>query len=83
MVVRSRDRGARSWLSSLKRFLTGDGGGTYADAARDLGIAEGAVKVAVHRLRNRYRETLVETVAATVDSEADVADEIAACLRSL
>ncbi len=76
--------GRQRAFDGLKRFLTGDDdGGGYAAAARELGMTEGAVKVAVHRLRTRYRETLEATVAATVASEDDVADEIEYCLRVL
>jgi len=68
----------------LKRFLTAeDDAGTYAEAARDLETTEAAVKVAVHRLRARYRRALRATVAATIESEDDVNDEIAFCLRVL
>jgi RNA polymerase sigma-70 factor (ECF subfamily) len=68
----------------LKGFLTGDDdAGTYAQACRVLGMTEGAVKVAVHRLRKRYHETLRATVAATVTSDDDLADEIAYYLRVL
>ena len=44
-------------------------------AAR-LGMSEGAVKVAVHRLRQRYREVLRAAIAETVDNEADLDDEM-------
>lgn len=68
----------------LKDQLTGDGGsGTYADAARDLVMTEAAVKVAVHRLRSRYRDELRRRVADTVASPADVEDEIRYLLRTL
>lgn len=68
----------------LKAFLTGDDHpGTYAEAGRELEMTEGAVRVAVHRLRTRYRETLRATVAATVATEGDVEDELEACLRAL
>ena len=40
----------------------------YAEAARRLNMTEGAVKVAVHRLRRRYRELLEAEIAATVSS---------------
>ena len=61
----------------LKGFLTGDeGAGTHAEAARDLAMTPAAVKVAVHRLRARYREGLQRRVAETVASPRDVADEI-------
>jgi RNA polymerase sigma factor (sigma-70 family) len=79
-----RATGRERVFDRLKPFLTAeDDGGTYAEAARDLAMAEGAVKVAVHRLRNRYRQTLRARVAATVESEDDVADEIQHCLRAL
>jgi len=68
----------------LKEFLTGgDDAGSHADAGRDLGMTAGAVKVAVHRLRRRYRDELRRRVAETVASDADVDDEIRHLLRSL
>jgi RNA polymerase sigma-70 factor (ECF subfamily) len=45
-------------------------------AAEKLGMSEGTARVAVHRLRKRFRELLREHVAATVGSEADVDDEL-------
>jgi RNA polymerase sigma-70 factor (ECF subfamily) len=78
------ETGRAAQFDRLKRFLTSeDASDTHAAAARDLGATEGAVKVAVHRLRSRYREALHAAVAATVASEEDVADEIAYCLRVL
>jgi predicted DNA-binding protein (UPF0278 family) len=41
-----------------------------------LNISQGAVKVAVHRLRQRYRELLRETIADTVSDSAEVEDEL-------
>ncbi len=61
----------------LKQFLSGapaDLG--YADAARLLGKSENATRVAVHRLRLKYREFLREEIARTVDDPADVDREI-------
>jgi RNA polymerase sigma-70 factor (ECF subfamily) len=49
---------------------------SYAEIATRLGSSEGAVKVAVHRLRQRYRELLRAEIADTVASPADVEDEI-------
>jgi len=48
----------------------------YAEIAVRLGTSEGAVKVAVHRLRQRYREVLRAEIADTVASPAEVEDEI-------
>ena len=50
--------------------------GSYADAARDLQMSLSAVKMAIHRLRRRYRDALLARVADTVNSEAEVEDEI-------
>jgi RNA polymerase sigma-70 factor (ECF subfamily) len=49
---------------------------TYGDVATELGISEGAVRVSLHRLRQRYRELLTEQILRTVDSADDVEDEI-------
>ena len=51
----------------------------YAEAALSLKMDEGAVRVAVHRLRKRYRHLLRDEIAQTLDDPAQVADE----LRSL
>jgi RNA polymerase sigma-70 factor (ECF subfamily) len=68
----------------LKEFLAGDSdAGSHADAARDLGMSAGAVKVAVHRLRRRYREELRRRVADTVGSDEQVEDEIRYLLKTL
>jgi RNA polymerase sigma factor (sigma-70 family) len=48
----------------------------YAEIATRLGTTEGAVKVAVHRLRQRYREVLRAEIADTVASPEEVEDEI-------
>jgi RNA polymerase sigma-70 factor (ECF subfamily) len=48
----------------------------YAEIARRLDTTEGAVKVAVHRLRQRYREVLRAEIADTVASPGEVEDEI-------
>jgi RNA polymerase sigma-70 factor (ECF subfamily) len=55
----------------------------YAQAAEKLGMKEGAVKVAVHRMRNRYREILHEGILATVASPDEVDDEINYLLKVL
>ncbi len=48
----------------------------HAEIARRLSLTEGAVKMAVHRLRGRYREILREQIAQTVSSAAEVDEEI-------
>jgi RNA polymerase sigma-70 factor (ECF subfamily) len=48
----------------------------YAEIAIRLGSSEGAVKVAVHRLRQRYREVLRAEIADTVAGPGEVEDEL-------
>lgn len=56
---------------------------SYASAAGALGMSEAAVKVAVHRLRGRFRERLRAEIAQTVDGPEDVDDEIRELFEAL
>jgi hypothetical protein len=68
----------------LRGFLTGDSATVpYAEVARALGMTEGAVKVAVHRLRRHFRDTLVQEIAETVSDPADIDAEIEYLLRAV
>jgi len=61
----------------LKTYLTaGRGEIPYDQIARDLGASEGAARVAVHRLRKRFREVFRAAVADTVSSAEDVDEEM-------
>jgi len=55
----------------------------YAAVGAQLGISEGAARVAVCRLRERYRARLEEEVAQTVSSAAEVDEELRHLLRVL
>ena len=55
----------------------------YAELAADLGMTEGAVKVAVHRLRQRWADSLCAEIAHTVASEDEVEDETRALFDAL
>jgi RNA polymerase sigma factor (sigma-70 family) len=48
----------------------------YADLAATLGVSEGTVKSAVHRLRQRYRQLLREEIANTVGRADEVDEEL-------
>jgi RNA polymerase sigma-70 factor (ECF subfamily) len=64
-------------FQTLKPFLGGNlEAGSYENAARALGISEAAAKVAVHRMRRRYREILRAEIAETVAEPGEVDDEI-------
>jgi len=61
----------------LKVYLTGERSSvSYRDVAAELDMTEGAVKVAVHRLRRRYRELLRDEIAQTVAAEEQIDEEI-------
>ena len=69
----------------LKVVLTdGTGSVPYSALAEQLGMSEAAVQQAIRRLRLRYRETLRELIAATLDqpSEAEVDDEVRALFET-
>ena len=63
-------------FEALRPWLMGDAAATHAETAQTLGMSEGAVKVAVHRLRKRFRELLRQEIAQTLTDEADVEDEL-------
>lgn len=69
--------GKEGVFESLKGFLAGASeGASYTEAGRVLDLGEGAVKVAVHRLRARFRELLRREVAHTVSTPDEVEDEL-------
>jgi RNA polymerase sigma-70 factor (ECF subfamily) len=76
--------GKAELFDHLKGFLTGDAAGApYAEVAENLGMTEGAVKVAVHRLRRLFRDTLVEEIAETVLDPADIDAELQYLLKAV
>jgi RNA polymerase sigma-70 factor (ECF subfamily) len=60
----------------LKPWLTGAASQPQAEAAARLGLNEGAVKVAIHRLRTRFRDLVRGEIAQTVTGPAEVTAEL-------
>ena len=61
----------------LKNWLTAERGGIpYAQIAATLATTEGAARVAVHRLRKRFRGLFRQSIAETVDGSGDVDAEL-------
>ena len=88
VLARLRDEhvsaGKGELFDRLKGFLTGDSTGVpYADVAKAVGMTEGAVKVAVHRLRRHFRELLIQEIAETVSDPADIDAEIEYLLKAV
>jgi RNA polymerase sigma-70 factor (ECF subfamily) len=67
----------------LHPYLTGDDDTRYRAVAAAIGISENSVKVAVHRLRQRFHEALREEIAATVFEPEEVSDEIRYLMAAL
>ncbi|HEY3441244.1 MAG TPA: sigma-70 family RNA polymerase sigma factor [Paludibaculum sp.] len=60
----------------FKVFLLGHSDAPYAALAREMNTSEGALKVAIHRLRKRYRELFRQEIADTVADPAEVESEL-------
>lgn len=77
LAAEEADAGRSTHFAALKPWLLGEVESlSQADAANQLGLSEGAVKVAVHRLRKRFREAVKAEIAGTVDQPAQVAEEL-------
>jgi RNA polymerase sigma factor (sigma-70 family) len=79
-----RRDGKADQFEALKPWLTGDSQDIrQSDAAQQLRINDGAVKVAIHRLRRRFRETIKAEIAQTVSDQTDQQDELQRLLEAL
>jgi RNA polymerase sigma factor (sigma-70 family) len=72
-----QQEGKTELFAELNPCLIGDRTAQpYAELAEKLGVSEGAVKSAVHRLRQRYRQLLRDEIAQTVDGPGEVDEEL-------
>lgn len=85
VVQRARERlrreklepGKEERFERLEGFVTGEGLDVpYKEVAKELGLSESAVKVAVYRLRQRFGEIVREEIAETVRNPNDVESEM-------
>ena len=81
VLVRLREEfattGKTEAFDALKVFLWGaDSSVSYAELSAQLGLSEGAARVAVHRFRHRYQELLRTAIGDTVADPKDVDDEL-------
>jgi RNA polymerase sigma-70 factor (ECF subfamily) len=81
VLARLRDEnaadGKAKLFERLKAFLMiGANAIPYAQAAAELDLNEGTVRVTVHRLRHRYRELLREEIGQTLSDPAQIAEEM-------
>lgn len=77
-------RGKGAVFDAMKGFLDGSAGDeSRAERAEKLGMADGAFRVALHRLRERYQSALVEEIAGTLPDGETPEDEIRGLFRAL
>jgi RNA polymerase sigma-70 factor (ECF subfamily) len=72
----ARDGKERLFDELKETLAAGRGEVPYAGIGARMGMGEGAVKVAAHRLRRRYREALRSEIADTVASPGEVEEEL-------
>jgi RNA polymerase sigma-70 factor (ECF subfamily) len=78
------DSGQAALFAAARFAITGDkSAAPYTRLAAELGITGEAVRVAVHRLRRRYRQVLREEIAHTVADKSEIADELNSLRRIL
>jgi len=71
------DTGKGSEFAALKgTLMAGPGAIDYPELASRLSMSEGAVRVAVHRMRKRFRTRFREAVERTLDEGEDVEGEL-------
>ena len=72
-----QEKGKPEHFQLLKPWLTGDAVEmSQTEAAARLGISEGAVKVAIHRLRRRFRDLVKAEISQTVSTEQEAREEL-------
>jgi len=76
--------GKAAVFDKLRAFLSGDSETPgFVVVGEQLGWSEGATRVAVHRLRQQYRNLLREEISQTVESNAEVEEELRHLLVAL
>lgn len=77
LEMRAKSEGKEDLFKALRPFLTREGSGAdYDEAGSAIGMRAATFKVAVHRLRARFREALRAEVAETKPDESSVEEEI-------
>lgn len=56
---------------------------TYAETATELGLTETAIKVAIHRLRQKFSRAVRDVVLQTIEDPNDLEEEVNSLLKSL
>jgi RNA polymerase sigma-70 factor (ECF subfamily) len=84
LQAESEDSGETLRFAVLKQWLISPADGTAAtEAARSLQLTDGAFKVAVHRLRKRFRQIVKDKIAATIDRPEALDEELDYLIEAL
>ena len=79
-----KSKGKAEQFKVLKYSLNGDGKKiTHLEAGQQLGWSETATKVAIHRLRKRFREIIRNEIADTIPEFSDVESELRYLIETL
>ena len=77
LISLEKESGEDAHFAALKPWLTPAASPkAQTEVAAQLGLSEGALKVAIHRLRRRFREIVRAEIAQTLHDPADLADEM-------
>lgn len=78
------EQGRGVLFEQAKPWLTGDAGhGDQGALARSTGMSETALKVAIHRLRRRFRQRLRVEIASTLEHPEGVESELRALFAAI
>jgi len=84
LQAESHERGETQRFEVLRRWMIPSGDGAIAaEAARSLDISDGAFKVAVHRLRKRFRQVVMDQIASSVDGPEALLGELDYLIQAL
>lgn len=76
--------GKQSFLEHAKPWLVGEAShGEQGAVAETLGMSVGALKVALHRLKLRYRRLVKSEIASTLQDDSVIEDEMRALFTAL
>lgn len=79
-----KSSGKEPQFETLKPWLVGDAEGlSQADTAVALGLTPGALKVAIHRLRKRFRDAVESEITQTVENPHEVQEELRHLIAAL
>lgn len=76
-------KGRQALFAGTRGILTGEPGRPAAEIAEQLGMTEGAVNVAIHRMRHEFRDLIRAEVSESLGPEDDLSEEIRHLAASL